>query len=228
MKRIRACRLREAGAAAAAFSFAGNCEVYPDGAVCSSPRMSTLRDHRRHQAARARRLRIDQLVEAEPCHRRPHGVDMAVKLRLGAFEIATERPKLFTLVHPSHRLDLLDRQTPTNWSASPMLRAFLCAHFCAAGRLGVRRGSGWLRCACLHKPVISASSCRALGDIDYGPPAIRTISRAMSSGERTKSIHPLAIALAGMSGWLAVSGFCAMVMPPTSLMPHKASAPSPS
>ena len=97
MKRIRACRLREAGAAAAAFSFAGNCEVYPDGAVCSSPRMSTLRDHRRHQAARARRLRIDQLVEAEPCHCRPHGVDMAVKLRPGAFEIATARPKLFTL-----------------------------------------------------------------------------------------------------------------------------------
>jgi hypothetical protein len=55
--------------------------------------------------------------------------------------------------------------------------------------------------------------------------AIRLISFAISSGERIKSIHPLAIALSGISGCAAVSGFCAMVIPPTSLMPHKASAP---
>src|ERR1019366_3290155 len=41
--------------------------------------------------------------------------------------------------------------------------------------------------------------------------AIRTISRPISSGERMKSIHPLAIALPGISGWTAVSGFWAMV-----------------
>jgi hypothetical protein len=51
---------------------------------------------------------------------------------------------------------------------------------------------------------------------------------AISSGERIKSIHPLAIALPGMSGCPAVSGFCAIVMPPASLMPHSAAAPSPS
>ena len=50
--------------------------------------------------------------------------------------------------------------------------------------------------------------------------AIRTISRAISSGERTKSMHPLAIALSGMSGCPAVSSFCAMAMPPTSLIPR--------
>src|ERR1035437_10066035 len=36
----------------------------------------------------------------------------------------------------------------------------------------------------------------------------------MFSGESTKSTHPLAIALSGMSGWAAVSSFCAMVVPP--------------
>lgn len=66
-------------------------------------------------------------------------------------------------------------------------------------------------------------------DIHYSAAcAIRTISLAISSGERIKSIHPLAIALCGISGCPAVSGFCAMVMPPTSFIPHSASAPSPS
>ena len=37
--------------------------------------------------------------------------------------------------------------------------------------------------------------------------AIRAISWAISSGDRIKSIHPLAIALPGMSGCPAVSGF---------------------
>lgn len=44
--------------------------------------------------------------------------------------------------------------------------------------------------------------------------AISTIFPAISSGDRMKSIHPLAIALSGMSGWVAVSSFCAMVVPP--------------
>jgi hypothetical protein len=48
------------------------------------------------------------------------------------------------------------------------------------------------------------------------------------SGERMKSTHPLAIALAGMSGCPAVSSLCAIVTPPTSLISQSASAPSPS
>jgi hypothetical protein len=58
--------------------------------------------------------------------------------------------------------------------------------------------------------------------------AIWIICRAISSGERTKSIHPLAMALLGMSGAPAVSIFWAIVIPPTSLIPHSAAAPSPS
>jgi hypothetical protein len=58
--------------------------------------------------------------------------------------------------------------------------------------------------------------------------AIFMILRAICSGERTKSIHPLSIALSGISGCPAVSGFCATVIPPTSFMPHNAAAPSPS
>jgi hypothetical protein len=57
--------------------------------------------------------------------------------------------------------------------------------------------------------------------------AIRTISLAISSGERIKSIHPLALALLGISGCSEVSGFCAIVMPPATLIPHSASAQSP-
>jgi hypothetical protein len=53
------------------------------------------------------------------------------------------------------------------------------------------------------------------------PRAIRTISSAISSGERTKSMHPVAIALSGISGCAAVSSFCAMVMPAASFMPHR-------
>jgi hypothetical protein len=60
------------------------------------------------------------------------------------------------------------------------------------------------------------------------PRTIRVISAAMPSGDRTKSMHPLAMALAGISGCPAVSGFCAMVVPPASLMPQSAAAPSPS
>ncbi len=41
-------------------------------------------------------------------------------------------------------------------------------------------------------------------------------------------MQPVSIALSGMSGWVAVSGFWAMVMPPISWMPHSAAAPSPS
>jgi hypothetical protein len=75
-----------------------------------------------------------------------------------------------------------------------------------------------------------------VGDVDQGrlcgwlssALTMRTISLAMSSGERMKSMHPLAIALSGMSGCAAVSSFCAMVIPPTSLMPQRAAAPSPS
>lgn len=62
----------------------------------------------------------------------------------------------------------------------------------------------------------------------YLLPTILTIFFAISSGERTKSIHPLAMALSGISGCLAVSGFCANVIPPASLILHIASAPSPS
>ena len=40
---------------------------------------------------------------------------------------------------------------------------------------------------------------------------MRTSSRAISSGDSTKSMHPLAIALSGISGWIAVLSFCAMV-----------------
>jgi hypothetical protein len=69
---------------------------------------------------------------------------------------------------------------------------------------------------------------RHIAAAEFGYPAIRTISLAISSGERTKSIHPLAIALSGMSGCPAVSSFCAIVTPPTSFMPHSAAAPSPS
>jgi len=58
--------------------------------------------------------------------------------------------------------------------------------------------------------------------------AMRTISPAISSGERIRSMQPLAMALSGMSACLAVSGFWAIVIPPMSLMPHSASAPSPS
>jgi len=60
------------------------------------------------------------------------------------------------------------------------------------------------------------------------PCTIRKILCAISSGERTKSMHPVAIALSGISGCLAVSSFCAMVTPPASFMPHSAVAPSPS
>src|SRR3989339_710870 len=35
--------------------------------------------------------------------------------------------------------------------------------------------------------------------------AMRTISLAMSSGDSTKSMQPVSMALSGMSGWLAVS-----------------------
>ena len=58
--------------------------------------------------------------------------------------------------------------------------------------------------------------------------AIRTISSAILSGERTRSMHPVAIALAGISGTPAVSSLCAIVVPPTSLIAHNAAAPSPS
>ena len=58
--------------------------------------------------------------------------------------------------------------------------------------------------------------------------AILRIWAAMFSGERMKSIQPVSIALSGMSGTPAVSGFWAMVMPPISRMPQRAAAPSPS
>src|ERR1035437_3536200 len=45
-------------------------------------------------------------------------------------------------------------------------------------------------------------------------------SLAISSSQRTKSIHPLGMALSGISGCPAVSSFWAMVIPPTSLMPQ--------
>ena len=47
---------------------------------------------------------------------------------------------------------------------------------------------------------------------------------AISSDERIKSMYPLAIALSGMCACPAVSGFCAIVMPPTSFNPHDAAA----
>ncbi len=76
------------------------------------------------------------------------------------------------------------------------------------------------------EPHINRSACAATSQVSTR--AMRTISCAMSSGDRTKSMQPLAIALCGMSGWVAVLSFCAMVMPPTSWMPHSAAAPSPS
>ena len=76
----------------------------------------------------------------------------------------------------------------------------------AASRLRLSKGRGTEGCAFFFAGGSSeTSSC-----------AIRTISLAISSGERTKSIYPLAIALPGMSGLPAVSSLCAMVMPPTS------------
>ena len=42
--------------------------------------------------------------------------------------------------------------------------------------------------------------------------AIRTICFAISSGDITKSMQPLAMALSGISGWMAVSSFWAIVM----------------
>jgi hypothetical protein len=56
----------------------------------------------------------------------------------------------------------------------------------------------------------------------YTACAIRIISVAISSGERIKSIHPLSVALKGISGCAAVSSFCAIVMPATSFMLHRA------
>jgi hypothetical protein len=41
-------------------------------------------------------------------------------------------------------------------------------------------------------------------------------------------MHPLAIALSGMSGMAAVSSRCAMVRPPALRISQSASAPSPS
>jgi len=38
-------------------------------------------------------------------------------------------------------------------------------------------------------------------------------------------MHPVDIALSGISGCAAVSSFCAMVMPPALFMPHSAAAP---
>jgi hypothetical protein len=58
--------------------------------------------------------------------------------------------------------------------------------------------------------------------------AICTMAFAISSGERMKSTNPLATALSGMPGCRAVSRRCAIVVPPTSLMARRASAPSPS
>ncbi len=58
--------------------------------------------------------------------------------------------------------------------------------------------------------------------------AMRAISAAMLSGARTKSMHPVSIALSGMSGCAAVSSRWAIVTPPASFMPQSAAAPSPS
>lgn len=48
---------------------------------------------------------------------------------------------------------------------------------------------------------------------------------AMSSADNTEALRPLFIALSGMSGWIAVVKLCAIVMPPTSLISHSATAP---
>jgi hypothetical protein len=51
--------------------------------------------------------------------------------------------------------------------------------------------------------------------------------RTICCGERTKSMHPLSIALSGISGCWSAVGFCATLMPPTSLMPHSAAVSRP-
>jgi hypothetical protein len=55
---------------------------------------------------------------------------------------------------------------------------------------------------------------------------ISTICFAISSGDKMKSIQPVSTALSGISGWITVLDFCAIVMPPTSLIPQSAAAPS--
>ena len=74
------------------------------------------------------------------------------------------------------------------------------------------------------------SDCACAGAVRAGhclpACAMRIISRAISSGESTKSIQPLAMALSGISGWLAVFSFCAMVMPPL-LLCRKVPLPRP-
>lgn len=66
-----------------------------------------------------------------------------------------------------------------------------------------------------------------LEDDEFGDVISRTMP-GISSRERIKSMHPLPIALAGLSGPRAVSSLCAMITPPTSLISQRASAPSPS
>jgi hypothetical protein len=57
---------------------------------------------------------------------------------------------------------------------------------------------------------------------------MHSICLAIFSGDKTKSMQPVAIADSGILGTIAVSSFWAMVMPPISLIPQSASAPSPS
>ena len=96
-------------------------------------------------------------------------------------------------------------------------------------RLGVRGGGSMEAVRVVSQADLSRMKWpKVTFDVYVSIRAIRPICRAISSGDKTKSMHPLAIALSGMSGWLDVLNFCAMVMPPTSLIPQSAAAPSPS
>lgn len=65
-------------------------------------------------------------------------------------------------------------------------------------------------CGAVVSPGGVVSGCRLVPGwppIQSPPRAMRAIFSPISSGDNTKSTHPLSIALSGMSGCLAVSGF---------------------
>ena len=70
-------------------------------------------------------------------------------------------------------------------------------------------------------PVFAGHGC-----LRYGWREIFTSSVAISGGERTRSIIPVAMAARGMPSYFAVSGTWAMVMPPTALISRTPMAPS--
>ncbi len=68
------------------------------------------RHHRRDEIALARRLAIDQLVEAQPPHGGAHRLHMPMRQRADAVEAAVRGRKLLALEHEPDGLRLLQRQ----------------------------------------------------------------------------------------------------------------------